>query len=435
MAAASYSSSSEPVAAARFQFISVRDSKDRITRRLARSHAVKQALENKRKLQQESRDNFRVTTSKDRPRNLMTKKRTCTSSPTASLLSPLSAGTLDPFQTLAVDSSRLQTLLGNYKARQAPEPVFSVEEELAFQNFRSVFRTGLVDPALQNAVMLSFAFAVTGGSIDRECLGYQGQAISYIREKMSSLDEATSESTFGAILLLAGVEARLGMTSQVQLHMGAVRQLLDICRTKGVYLTGGIKRAIFWQDLNSSILAGCTRIVDHTTFAELQWTRDPFSPHFFRLPPGFQTQAHLLSKEFVEVLEDVHALKCIRDIPHTTKSDVSLMAHINNHTASIQSRLSHVSSKLLRELQRASNDPVWDDHHDLLLWLLYIGGAFAPIGVVRSGYVALLRANNATRFKDLYSSWSELVEILKQFIWSEDAFKSQVKALWEETSS
>ena len=54
--------------------------------------------------------------------------------------------------------------------------------------------------------MLSFVFAVTGGSINRECLGYQSQAISYIRERMSSLDEATSESTIGAILLLAGVE-------------------------------------------------------------------------------------------------------------------------------------------------------------------------------------------------------------------------------------
>jgi hypothetical protein len=79
-------------------------------------------------------------------------------------------------------------------------------EELAFQKFSSVFRTGLVDPALLNAVMLSFAFAVAGGSINQECLGYQGQAISRIREKMSSLDEATSESTIGAILLLAGVE-------------------------------------------------------------------------------------------------------------------------------------------------------------------------------------------------------------------------------------
>jgi hypothetical protein len=36
------------------------------------------------------------------------------------------------------------------------------------------------------------------------------------------------------------------MTSQVQLHMGAVQQLLQICRRDGVYLTGGIKRAMFW---------------------------------------------------------------------------------------------------------------------------------------------------------------------------------------------
>ena len=48
------------------------------------------------------------------------------------------------------------------KAGQAPEPVFSVAEALAFQNFRTVSRMGLVDPALLNAVMLSFTFAVWG---------------------------------------------------------------------------------------------------------------------------------------------------------------------------------------------------------------------------------------------------------------------------------
>jgi len=69
----------------------------------------------------------------------------------------------------------------------------------------------------------------------------------------------------------------------------------------------------------------------------------------------------------------------------------------------------------------------------LLLWLLYIGGAFAPAGTVRSDYVLLLRSNNAARFGDLYKSWPELLEILKQFTWSEKAFMSQFKALWEET--
>jgi hypothetical protein len=86
------------------------------------------------------------------------------------------------------------------------EPVFSVSDELVFQNFSSVLRKGLDDHALLSAVMLTCAFAATAGRIDRECLGYQSEALSSIRQRMSCLDRAISESTLGAILLLAGVE-------------------------------------------------------------------------------------------------------------------------------------------------------------------------------------------------------------------------------------
>ena len=54
--------------------------------------------------------------------------------------------------------------------------------------------------------MLTFAYATTGDGVTRECLGYQSQAMRYIRERMNSLSQATSVSTIGAILLLAGVE-------------------------------------------------------------------------------------------------------------------------------------------------------------------------------------------------------------------------------------
>jgi hypothetical protein len=93
------------------------------------------------------------------------------------------------------------------------------------------------------------------------------------------------------------------------------------------------------SDLNSSVMTGASRVVDHTTFTELQWRRDPFSPSFFTLPRGFQTQSHLLSEGFVEVLKDVFALQCIRDSAFFGKEDVISMAHIDNHQASIQSRL------------------------------------------------------------------------------------------------
>ncbi|KAK3345975.1 hypothetical protein B0T25DRAFT_612111 [Lasiosphaeria hispida] len=461
-----------------FQFISVQDPDDAeggIKGRLVRSHAVAQGLERKRRLQQASGNNFIVTTSKSyRSRGLVSDLKTGSRRgrvPTPNLLSvQVSAGALDPFQSLAVDSSRLQALLSNYKARQSPEPVFTLEQDFAFQNFRSVFLTGfLIDPAILSAAMLSFAFAVTGGTIDQECLGYQSQAISHIRTKISSPSEATSESTIGAILLLAGVEARLGRTSQVQLHMGAVQHLLQACKTERVYLTGGIKRAIFWQDLNSSILSGSQRIADHTTFAELQWTRDLFSPHYFRLPPGFEAmRPHLLTDSFVQVLQDIQALQCIRDFSRSTDNDVMSMARINNHIASIQSRLvaladpcpvlqschlaaylcsvmlcckvwcalvipAHVSSQLLGKLQQSANSLLWDHHPELLLWVSYIGGSFAPKGSLRSGYTAHVRSNNTTRFKGLNGSWPNVLETLEQFIWSEKAFTPAAGAFWEET--
>lgn len=84
--------------------------------------------------------------------------------------------------------------------------MFSVSASLAFQSVDAVFRGGLVDSALVNAVMLALVFAVTESQTDTEYLGYQYEAIKGIRERMSHIDEATSESTIGAILLVVGVE-------------------------------------------------------------------------------------------------------------------------------------------------------------------------------------------------------------------------------------
>jgi hypothetical protein len=53
---------------------------------------------------------------------------------------------------------------------------------------------------------------------------------------------------------------------------------------------------------------------------------------------------HLLTQDFIEVLKDLNALQCIRDLPRFTRGDVMLMADINNHTASIQSRLLGLSN-------------------------------------------------------------------------------------------
>ncbi|KAL5088527.1 hypothetical protein Trisim1_006484 [Trichoderma cf. simile WF8] len=450
-----------------FKFISIQgpcSKQSRGVSRLAKSHATKRGLKAKRLLEQKSNHNFRVAVLGKEHNALVNESR---------LINPpvlhqsLSASEIDPFGMLPVDTSRLQILLENSRARIASEPVFSTTEELAFQNFHAVFRTGLTDPALSNAVMFSLLFAATEGNLDMECLKYKGSAIGGIRDKIACIKGAVSESTIGAILLLAGVEAQLGMTSQVQLHMSAVRQLLDISRSDGVYLTGGIKRAIFWQDLNASILSGSDRIVDHNTFSELRWQRDSFTPSFYQLPSGFEMILQLLSEDFVEILEDLHALQCIRNYSSCDKGDPFVMAYINNHTASIQSRLvnlatssfilkccstaayicsimlcchpwcalvipSYLSSQLLDQLQKVEKDFMGDEYSDLLLWLLYVGGTFASPGPVRSTYVKLLRSNIIMRFRGIDNSYSKIFEIMGKFIWSDFAFFSEASLLWEE---
>jgi hypothetical protein len=64
------------------------------------------------------------------------------------------------------------------KSRKGHEPVFSIAHELVLNNFRSIYPTGLDDPALMSATMVTFVFAVTG-AIDGEFLEYQSQAFEF----------------------------------------------------------------------------------------------------------------------------------------------------------------------------------------------------------------------------------------------------------------
>ncbi|KAK5275479.1 hypothetical protein LTR40_012966, partial [Exophiala xenobiotica] len=177
----------------RFHFISIQnpaDAKDRDKRRLARSHAIKHSMQSRRKpLQASTSDASEASAQTLVP---------------WSVFAPESA--YGPFETLFGDSPKLSTLLSHDLAKQAVEPVFSIADPVIFQDFDSVFRNDLDDPALLSAIKLSFAFAVTGGNIDHECLHYQNEAMSTIRERMNSPDTALGLPTLGAILLLAGVE-------------------------------------------------------------------------------------------------------------------------------------------------------------------------------------------------------------------------------------
>lgn len=92
-----------------------------------------------------------------------------------------------------------------------------------------------------------------------------------------------------------------------------------------------------------------------------------------------------------------------------------------------------MSKNLLHSLQQSDEDLFWNNDPDLLIWMLYLGGSFSPKGMIRSGYRQLLHKNyESGRFERKYNSSADLVEVMKQFIWSEKSHRAQLEEFWTE---
>jgi hypothetical protein len=87
---------------------------------------------------------------------------------------------------------------------------------------------------------------------------------------------------------------------------------------------------------------------------------------------------------------------------------------------------------LLKKLQESNEDPLWNDHQDLLIWILHIGGSFSPKGATRLEYKAILQTHRVSGFREKYSSLEELIQILDQFVWSGKAYRAQLEDFWNE---
>lgn len=96
-----------------FHFVSAQAPGSNDSKRRARSHAVKQALQRKRNGQLESQNNFRIISSESIAEDAALKKRMIRKG--TSVVRAPSACMLDPFQVLAVDSRRFQRLLYDSK--------------------------------------------------------------------------------------------------------------------------------------------------------------------------------------------------------------------------------------------------------------------------------------------------------------------------------
>jgi hypothetical protein len=478
-----------------YTFITVLDPEEAGAKRQhqqARTHAIRNAVQRKRRRMQQTQKNFiqhRVPGVQSPP------LETRHASP-QTLVPPIwgswhpSLDTIDPFDSLAVHTRRLTTLLCHGASRQAGEPVFNVSASHDWQRFQDVCPDPFQNPAVVHAICLTLAYAVNGGRMNAECLLYRLRAVQEINVQLSDPIQAVSSSVMTTVLLLAGIDARDGDAASAQAHLGGMVQIMQVCDEQRSPLGHALKRAMYWQDLFCAVIARTSRVFSHETFAgtrtselgwkgqcadhtskpssELHWHREPHSSHLYDMPQGFHKYRLAFNATLLQICGDVCALQRQRDRHEESAINSVAIMHLDNQQASIESRIqlylettscplkrsialalyicayilfadiwtnslipSHLSGLLLDELKACSNWQVWKGNRDLLLWLCVLGASFNRQQDIRPKYAALW--TSICKMNDLQPSlsWVDAQDRLKDFIWSDRVFSKPCADFWE----
>ena len=208
--------------------------------------------------------------------------------------------------------------------------------------------------------------------------------------------------------------------------------------------------------------------MSHETFAELSWKRDPFRLSTYKVPAGFRAYENLLGSEYLAIVEDIEALQAIRESTDIDHHDAIAIMHLDNHQASIESRIFslgedplrfvnpvlyccllasyictyvlfmevwnastiplHLSSSLLEKLQEARASGYLVDYWDLFTWLICVGGTFAGLGQTQSNFAVLL--NGHFEFEASMIVKAEIQQLLQNFIWSDQVFGQHWAVFW-----
>ncbi|KAF1994212.1 hypothetical protein P154DRAFT_527224 [Amniculicola lignicola CBS 123094] len=458
-----------------FQFVTIshpREIKEKKTQRKIRGHAIRTSVKNNRKETIRKSENFIVVTGapqdrKDAPRKPRNKAQALVKTP--------SRGKMDPFNCLPGNGERLRLLMSQRTAQYAQGPAYITDDSF-FQGLETVFQGALADAALFHALSLILALATNGEKSNYECLMHRGEVLNLLRVRMKDPDQVLRVGTLSAMLLLIGYESRVdGATSEsVRVHVEGVQGAIQLGAGTNILICPGINRALFWQDLLGSILVGTARSLSYEFLSRVEWTRDPTRAKTYEVPVGFSSVTGLLSSKFLAVLEDVNAV-CTQLDARCLPNDFPInKIEIDSEQAWIECRLvtllSHwkklrvvdpvyeacifatylctyklsttiwngsyvpafCAAQLLRILQRPRDFSRWEDHPELLLWLLYVGGAFADNWRTQLKFSTLALNLYRDVVEDLHRDWHLTRETMMTFVWSQHAMERKVREFWDE---
>ncbi|KAF2111986.1 hypothetical protein BDV96DRAFT_164542 [Lophiotrema nucula] len=460
-----------------FKFVTVAhpdEVKAKEQQHVIRTHAIRNTARKARNKAVTRKENFIIVDLDPKTHRPIRQKKgeqraTLTRSPSATLV--------DPFSCLPASPERLRVLMRHGAARQAGEPIFCVEEvgRIFFQGIDTVFHGALTDPALFHALSLTLALAANDDKPNVECLTHRGEVLKHLGNEVND-SSRVGVSTISAMLMLVGYEYRVDSDNKgaIALHIRALDTITRHSRADAQFSTGALSRALFWQDLMSSVIAGTDRFLSHGSFPEIFWSqpRCPLYPFYCHLRIGFQEIASHFHPEMIAVLEDLNALCMMLDAKCSGEDLPIARMEIDNGQAWIESRLADLLSELrrsgeenavykvcifatylctyklstsiwegllipefcamqiLRILQTPANDHLWDAFPELVVWLLFAGGAFAVKRRTKVTFAAFILGAHENRIGRFHREWETLRETLTRFVWSAHAMEPKYRQFW-----
>ncbi|KAF1957468.1 hypothetical protein CC80DRAFT_592728 [Byssothecium circinans] len=428
---------------------------EKTKRKMIRQHAIRNGIQNKKNELVRRKENF-VTEEID----------TCTGKPvrhnqrtdTVSLVKTLSGSRLDPFNTLPGDGEQLRMLMG-HKATSPTEPAFCVKEarEVYLKGTDHIFKNTSSDPDFFHALSLVLTLAAKRNIPKLQFLQYKGATLRDLTMRMSHTEMIPSLSTLTAMLLVIGYEYRTDGTSaeSIGLHVRAVQDVLKLLETNNFNIV----------DHNDYRTHNCSSAKYEVE--DLSKFRDLSAPSgFFTLIPS--------GSNFGLILNDVNALCAMIDsycafgkLPTQelsiedhqwtlTSRTVDLLDAARKHgpkdsiheaciiaTLLCLYKLStgvwegcfipeYLTTQIMGLVSQARDDSRWEAQHDLLLWLLFVGGALSKRIANRKRAMSLFLIDFHEVLNGIYGDCEQLGVFLKRFIWCGTSMDEPVRQFWDE---
>jgi hypothetical protein len=284
-------------------------------------------------------------------------------------------------------------------------------------------------------------------------------------------------STLTAMLMLIGFEYRvdgLAAKNSITMHIKAADEVLRIGNGVDSFLNSAIRRALFWQDLHSSIMVGTSRLLSHEQFPELCWSVDSDRLSHYVIPPGFYGVMSRFPPAFAVVLEDLNALCSLIDERCGNGTSSIYELRVDDGQAWIESRLADLftahresgsqdpvyeacifavflctyklstviwegcyisewlASQVIRSLSRIPDAMLSGVSPEFLLWLLCVSGALGQRKTTRLQCSMLIQKKYRNQLEGLHSDWSSMRRLLKQYTWSDFVLEQEFRPFWEE---